>query len=178
LDRDGTINVERTDYVKSPAEFHFLPGAVAALRGLASMEVEIIVVTNQSAIGRGIMTRTMANEINRRMVDEIAASGGRISQVYLCPHAPSDGCACRKPRPGLLLQAARKHGLDLYRSFMVGDSASDVEAALAVGCRPMLICGDEHQVTSLSEAAVRVADLRQAVRQIQRDIKVLASLRA
>jgi D-glycero-D-manno-heptose 1,7-bisphosphate phosphatase len=139
LDRDGVINENRDDYVKCWDEVHFLPGVFAALARLARAPFRIVLVTNQSPIGRGILTRQEVEAINRRLVAEVSVHGGRVDGVYTCPHHPDEGCDCRKPRPGLLLQAARDLDLDLSRSYLVGDAASDVEAALAAGCSPIFV---------------------------------------
>ncbi len=139
LDRDGVINHNRSDYVKSWAEFEFLPGALEALQLLAQLGHPIIVVSNQSAIGRGIIPHSTVDEIHERMVDSIREAGGRIDAILYCPHHPEKGCACRKPRPGLLLDAKRRFDLDLQRSFLVGDAESDILAAQAVGCQPILV---------------------------------------
>jgi D-glycero-D-manno-heptose 1,7-bisphosphate phosphatase len=93
----------------------------------------VIIVTNQSPIGRGLLTRDQADEINRRLLQVITAAGGTVDGLYLCPHHPNAGCDCRKPRPGLLLQAALEHQIDLQRSIMIGDALSDLEAGLAAG---------------------------------------------
>jgi histidinol-phosphate phosphatase family protein len=139
LDRDGVINENRADYVKSWEEYRFLPGVFEPLRRLAQSPFAIVVISNQSPINRGILAQSEVEEINRRMIEEIQASGGRVDAVFYCPHRPDENCHCRKPRPGLLLQAAERFELDLSRSYLVGDALSDVEAALAVGCRPILV---------------------------------------
>lgn len=139
LDRDGVINRNCPDHVKSWAEFEFLPRALEALRELAGLGWPVVVVSNQAAIGRGLVSRQMVEEINARMVAAVHAAGGRIDGVFYCPHRPEDGCACRKPRPGLLFRAAASLGLDLARSFLVGDAESDILAAQAAGCRPILV---------------------------------------
>ena len=139
LDRDGVINANRADYVKSWAEFEFLPGALAAIRTLSALEWPIIVVTNQSAVGRDIITRADVEDIHQRMVAAIRRAGGRITEVRYCPHRPEDHCRCRKPRPGMLLDAAQQWGLDLRRSVLVGDAMSDILAAHAVGATPILV---------------------------------------
>ena len=139
LDRDGVVNQDRPDYVKSWEEVLFLPGAVDVLARLAGAARPIVLVTNQSPIGRGILTVEQVEDLNRRIVDEVHARGGRIDAVYYCPHHPAAGCDCRKPRPGLLQRAAGELGLDLARSYLVGDAASDVQAALAVGATPILV---------------------------------------
>jgi D-glycero-D-manno-heptose 1,7-bisphosphate phosphatase len=139
LDRDGVINENRDDYVKGWEEVRLLPGALEALARLAASPFRIVLISNQSPIGRGILTVGQVEAINRRLVEEIEARGGRIDGVYYCPHHPDDGCECRKPRPGLLLRAARELGLELERSYLVGDALSDVEGAIAAGCRPILV---------------------------------------
>jgi histidinol-phosphate phosphatase family protein len=139
LDRDGVINVQRDDHVKSWEEFRFLPTALEGLRSLAEAPVPIFIVTNQSVVGRGITARAELEDIHSRMCDAIRAHGGRIDRVYVCPHAPWDDCSCRKPKPGLLLQAQEDFGVDLRRSVLVGDSPADVQAGRAVGARTALI---------------------------------------
>jgi D-glycero-D-manno-heptose 1,7-bisphosphate phosphatase len=139
LDRDGVICYNRRDYVKSWEEFAFLPGALDALRRLAQLDYATIVISNQSAIGRGLMAEETSVEINRRMQKEISQHGGRIDGVYTCPHRPEQQCNCRKPQPGLILQAARQSRLDLAHSFFIGDALTDIQAALAAGCQPILV---------------------------------------
>lgn len=132
LDRDGVINRNPPNYVKRWEEFEFLPGALEALRLLAGLPWQIFIVTNQSAVGRGILPQIALDQIHAKMREEIQSAGGRIDGIYFCPHKPEDGCDCRKPRPGLLLQAAREHSIEFERSIMVGDSPSDLAAAEAV----------------------------------------------
>lgn len=139
LDRDGVINENRDDYVKDWTEVRFIPGALAALACLSTLPFSIVLITNQSAIGRGILTLEQVEAIHRRLVTEIQAHGGRMDGVYYCPHHPDVGCDCRKPQPGLLYRAAQELELDLARSYLIGDAVSDVEAALAAGCRPILV---------------------------------------
>ena len=139
LDRDGVINENRDDYVKSWGEFVFLSGVFAPLRQLAESRLAVVVISNQSAVGRGLISRMELDDINRRMTQEIERHGGRVDAVYYCPHHPAAGCDCRKPRPGLILQAAAHLDLDLSHSFLVGDACSDVEAALTAGCQPVLV---------------------------------------
>lgn len=143
LDRDGVINVHRDDYVKGWHEFRFLADALRALKQLASLDVLVIVVTNQSVIDRGIVSRATLDEMHRRMRGVIHANCGRIDDVYFCPHLPQIGCACRKPASGLLLRAAEEHGIDLSRSFIVGDRWSDMTAGRNVGCRGYWITADQ-----------------------------------
>jgi len=142
LDRDGVINESRRDYVRSWDEFRFLPGALASLRRLASTPYAIVVVSNQSAINRGLVSRAEVNAINDRMLREIEEAGGRIDGVYICPHRPDEECARKKPKPGLLYQAAYELGIDLSSSYLVGDTLSGVTAALAAACTPILVLSD------------------------------------
>jgi D-glycero-D-manno-heptose 1,7-bisphosphate phosphatase len=139
LDRDGVICENHSDHVKSWEEFQFLPGVKESLAALSRLGVPIIVVTNQAAIGRGIISASVVEEIHARMVAEVAAYGGRIDQVIYCPHRPEDDCDCRKPKPGMLLKAAAEMGLDLTHSYMVGDAATDLMAAQQVGCQAFLV---------------------------------------
>jgi D-glycero-D-manno-heptose 1,7-bisphosphate phosphatase len=139
LDRDGVINRDRSDYVRRWNEFEFLPGALDALRELAREDLSVLVVSNQSAVGRGLMSPRDLDEINTRMLETVAAAGGRIDGAYYCPHAPEEGCACRKPAPGLLLRAMQRFGLDPGCCFLVGDSVVDMLAAREVGIPSILV---------------------------------------
>lgn len=139
LDRDGVINRNRDDYVKSWSEFEFLPGALDALRRLAERRFRVVVVTNQGVINRGIISREVAEDINQRMAREVAANGGRIEATFYCPHRPDENCRCRKPKPGLLYRARDELDIDLSETFFVGDHISDVEAARAAACRTSIL---------------------------------------
>jgi D-glycero-D-manno-heptose 1,7-bisphosphate phosphatase len=139
LDRDGVINEERADYIKTWHEFRFLPGALDALQRLTRLEIPVLVITNQSAIGRGIIEQATVEEIHRKLMREVESVGGRIDAFFVCPHHPAAGCLCRKPKPGLLLQAAQQFGFALEESLFIGDSITDFEAAHAAGCRSILV---------------------------------------
>lgn len=139
LDRDGVINFNRDDYVKSWAEFHFLPGVLTALKRLAASPFSVIVITNQSAVGRGLLRVHDLEQIHTNMTQFIQSYGGRIDRIFYCPHHPEDGCNCRKPKPGLLIQAAHNLNIDLGRSYLVGDAVSDIQAGFAAGCTPLLV---------------------------------------
>lgn len=139
LDRDGVINRNRCDHVKTWDEFQFLPGALAALARLARLSLPVIVISNQGAVGRGLTTCAAVEEIHARMVDAIRAAGGRVDDVLYCPHRPEDLCACRKPRPGMLLRAAERWRIDLEASILVGDAEADMVAAQNAGCRSLLV---------------------------------------
>ncbi|MHB8510936.1 MAG: D-glycero-beta-D-manno-heptose 1,7-bisphosphate 7-phosphatase [Actinomycetota bacterium] len=139
LDRDGVICNNREDYVKSWDELSFIPGSIDAVVSLSRAGYPIFIVTNQSAVGRGVITREQLDEIHALLLNTLEAQGARIEEILVCPHAPSDECDCRKPAPGLLIAAAQKHGLDLSGSYLVGDAESDVEAAAAAGCGAVLV---------------------------------------
>ncbi len=169
LDRDGVINENRSDYVKSWDEVVFLPGVFEPLRRLANSPFVICLVTNQSVINRGIIPRFTVEEINQRLLATIRVQGGRVDGVFYCPHRPDERCDCRKPRPGLLLQAQRDFGLDLSASYLIGDAVTDIEAARSVGSKPILVLTGLGQkqlpvLRARGEHDYRVAaDLRQAV---------------
>ena len=140
LDRDGTINTRVCgECVTGWAGFRFMPGAIASLSALAPLPDRIIVISNQQSIGKGLMSVDELKDLTVRFVEEARREGARIDDVYYCPHLLEQGCACRKPRPGLLQRAAADWGLDLGCCCMIGDSLSDVLAAEAAGCAAILI---------------------------------------
>lgn len=139
LDRDGVICKNRSDHVKSWQEFEFLPEAKRSLAALSQLNLPIVVITNQAIVNRGITSASVVEDIHRRMVAEIETTGGRIDKVIYCPHRPEDKCACRKPEPGMLLQAAKEMGIDLANSYFVGDAVTDMMAARKVGCQSFLV---------------------------------------
>lgn len=139
LDRDGVLIENRPEYVRDWSQAGIFPAAIDALSSSRLDGYKMVMVTNQSAVGRGIISLATAEEINARLVGLIRDRGGRIDGVYLCPHSPADDCDCRKPRPGLLLRAADDLSLDLKRSWMIGDAWSDVQAGQAAGVRGAII---------------------------------------
>jgi D-glycero-D-manno-heptose 1,7-bisphosphate phosphatase len=141
LDRDGTL-ITDVGYPRDPARVEPLPGAFEALRGLEAT-FALVIVSNQSGIGRGLITLAEARAVHDRVIEVFARAGIAFAGAYYCPHAPDAGCACRKPAPGLLLEAARELGLDLAASVMLGDKASDVAAGLAAGCGHALRFGPD-----------------------------------
>ena len=161
VDRDGVINENRAEHVKRWSEFRFLPGAFQALARLARAGIKVFVVTNQSIVNRGLISRAEMEALNRKMVGEIEQEGGRIVQIAYCPHRPDEHCECRKPRPGLLLELAQSHRLDLRKSAMIGDAIADVQAALAVGCKPILVLTGrgESQLALASQAGITGFDV-------------------
>jgi histidinol-phosphate phosphatase family protein len=144
LDRDGVLNERprRAEYVLRPDDVRWLPGALESLRLFADSGWRVIVVSNQAGVARGVMTAEAVDAVNEHMRREAEGAGGRIDAFYYCPHGWDDGCACRKPRPGLLFQAQRDFQLDLTRTAFVGDDERDREAAVAAGCRPVLLSDD------------------------------------
>ena len=133
LDRDGVLIENRPDYVRNWAQVRIIPKIVDALASHAVKNYKIIIVTNQSAVGRGLITLETARNINEHLVRVIEKHKGQIHGVYMCPHDPSAQCFCRKPKPGLILQAANDLSLDLDRSWMIGDAWSDLVAGRAAG---------------------------------------------
>jgi D-glycero-D-manno-heptose 1,7-bisphosphate phosphatase len=138
LDRDGTI-VKDVGYISDPELVELVPGAAEALAALRARGYRLVVVSNQSGIGRGYFGCGEARAVHERVVEVLERHGVELDDAQYCPHAPDDGCDCRKPRPGLLLRAARALNLDLARSVMVGNGAVDVEAGQAAGCRTILL---------------------------------------
>ena len=139
LDRDGVINENRSDYVKSWQEFRFLAGSRDAIARLTQAGHRIIVCTNQAAVARGYVTMETVDDIHRRMIAAIEEAGGAIEHVYYCPHGKDEQCGCRKPRPGMLLRARDELGVDLNDAVFIGDSITDVRAGLAAGARSVLV---------------------------------------
>ncbi len=178
LDRDGVINVNRSDYVKSWNEFVFLPRTFEALRKLASTDFVIVVTTNQAAIARGLTTEAIVRDIHARMITCVQAEGGRIDAVYFCAHHPDDQCICRKPRPGLYQFAARDFDLDLTQSIVIGDARMDILAAQTIGAQPILVLSglgrEQHaQMMKDNRSGFQVVDdLLSAVEWIERREKI------
>lgn len=139
LDRDGVLSVEGGEYVRRPEELRLLPGAAEAVARLTRAGWPVIVFTNQSGVGRGYLTLETLQTIHDRLRKEIEAVGGVLTAIYACPHGPDEGCACRKPQPGMLLQAAQEHDLDLSQCFAAGDTPRDLAAGKAVGCTTLLV---------------------------------------
>lgn len=177
LDRDGTINVEK-DYLYRPNDFAFISGAPQAIARLKQAGYKVIVVTNQSGVARGYFTENEVHLLHDYIQRELARFDCAIDAFYLCPHHPEHGqgsykvdCSCRKGQPGMLLQAASDHGIDLSRSFMVGDKRADVEAGRAAGCRAILVrtgYGATEAEKMAPHDAVIVNDLAQAADYILR----------
>jgi D-glycero-D-manno-heptose 1,7-bisphosphate phosphatase len=139
LDRDGTINLDSEDYIKSPAEWTPIPGSLDAIARLIQADYRVVVATNQSGIGRGLFDTQALFAIHDKLQRALGQVGGRIDAFFFCPHKADDNCRCRKPQPGMLLEVARRFNVSLEDVFMVGDSRKDLEAAAAAGARPVLV---------------------------------------
>ena len=139
LDRDGTINADSDDFIKTPDEWMPLPGALEAIARLNHAGWHVAVVSNQSGLGRGLFDVASLNQIHARMHKQLATKGGRIDAVFYCPHGPEEGCTCRKPLPGLFEQIRERYGLELKGVPAVGDSLRDMQAGAAAGCETHLV---------------------------------------
>jgi D-glycero-D-manno-heptose 1,7-bisphosphate phosphatase len=139
LDRDGTINQDSDDFIKSPEEWIPLPGALEAIARLNHAGWQVVVASNQSGLGRGLFDMATLNAMHAKMNKHLSAVGGRIDALFFCPHGPEDKCPCRKPLPGLFEQIAERLGMDLKGTHVVGDSLRDLQAGVAVGCTPHLV---------------------------------------
>lgn len=169
LDRDGVINQDSADFIKTADEFIPIPGSLEAIGELSGAGFEIAVATNQSGIGRKLLDTPSLESIHRKMREQARAFGGDIGEIVWCPHLPDEDCNCRKPRPGLLLQLSREYGVPLDNVPVIGDSIRDIDAALAVGARPILVLSGNGQATSsaldASDTSVETfVDLREAAR--------------
>ncbi|MDP2688951.1 MAG: HAD family hydrolase [Deltaproteobacteria bacterium] len=164
LDRDGTINID-AGYLSKPEELALITGSADAIRRLNGFGVKVIVITNQSGVGRGYFTNGDLERVNARLVALLRLEGARIDGIYCCAHRPDEECPCRKPKNGLAVKAAQEHGIDLGKSFVVGDKASDIGLAWGSGARGVLVMtGDgpeelkkmsrapDHTAPSLAEA--------------------------
>ncbi len=156
LDRDGVINRDSEDYVKNWSEFEFIPGSLDAISRLASAEFTVFVITNQSAINRKIVQPRTLEYIHSMMKKEVELRGGGVTDIFYCPHIPEDKCGCRKPEPGLILEAKRKYDIDLYGSCMVGDSVKDIECAKNAGCRHAVLVKTGHGEESMKQFADKI----------------------
>lgn len=164
LDRDGTINVER-EYLCDPGQMELLPHAACGLRAMRRMGLGLIVITNQSGIGRGFFDEACLFAVHERLRQLLRAEDVELDGIYICPHLPEDSCRCRKPRPGLVEQAARDFGFDPRDTFVIGDKPSEIELGLAVGATTILVrtgYGTETERNNVTHAAHVVADLAAA----------------
>jgi D-glycero-D-manno-heptose 1,7-bisphosphate phosphatase len=138
LDRDGTIIVER-HYLSDPRQIEFLPGAINGLRQMRTLGLGLVVVTNQSAVGRGFFDESHLNLIHRHLRELLKDEGIQLGGIFFCPHTPETNCSCRKPRPGLAERAAQELAFDLQASFLIGDKPADIELGRNVGATTFLV---------------------------------------
>lgn len=158
-DRDGTICFDR-HYLADPAGLELIPTVAEGIKKLNDAGIPVIVITNQSGIGRGYFTEQQLGSIHQKMEDLLAEQGARVNDIFYCPHLPDSGCDCRKPRPGMLLQAQEEYGFDLKRSFVIGDRMLDVEMAHAVGAKAVLVPepGNQYRVEKEIENSLETPD--------------------
>jgi len=143
LDRDGVINKEKKDYVKNIDEFEIFEYVPQLIKLLKENNYLVIIVTNQSAINRGLLTNEKLEEIHNYLKKKLKLNNTSIDGIYYCPHTPEQNCECRKPKPGLFLKAMKDFDIDLENSFMIGDSEKDIEAANKIGCKGILLEKDQ-----------------------------------
>ena len=139
LDRDGVINHDSTEYIKSVDEWQAIPGSLQAISNLSRNGYRVVVATNQAGLARGKFNIESLNAIHRKMQNHLLQFGGKIEAIFFCPHGPNDGCKCRKPKPGLYTDIARRLNVLLDEVYAVGDSLTDVDAAISAGARPILV---------------------------------------
>lgn len=167
LDRDGVINYDSDEYIKSPEEWRPIPGSLEAIAKLNQHDFRVLIATNQSGIARGFYDVPTLDLIHTKFLNELAAVGGYVEEIFFCPHHPNDRCYCRKPNPGLLYQMQSKYALSLNELFLIGDSATDVEVAQKAGCSPILVLTGKGQITLNKYPELRqipyFPDLSQAV---------------
>jgi D-glycero-D-manno-heptose 1,7-bisphosphate phosphatase len=172
LDRDGVINYDSKQYIKSPEEWKPIPGSLAAIARLNQQGYRVVVATNQSGIGRGLFEMDTLNAIHDKMLKATAQAGGRIDAVFFCPHTNADQCDCRKPEPGMLREIGKRYNTDLADVPAIGDSLRDIQVAAAVGAQPMLVLTGNGSLTAdnpdLPPATLVFPDLAAAVAHITR----------
>jgi len=152
LDRDGVINFDSAQFIKSPEEWKPIPGSLEAIAKLDGAGYRVVVATNQSGVGRGLFDMDTLNAINDKMVKAVSQVGGRIDAIFFCPHPANSPCNCRKPKPGMFHQIAERFNVELKDVPTVGDSMRDIEAGLAVGCTPYLVLTGKGQKTAADPA--------------------------
>jgi D-glycero-D-manno-heptose 1,7-bisphosphate phosphatase len=172
LDRDGVINYDSADFIKSPSEWQPIPGSLEAIARLNQTGHRVVVASNQSGIGRGLFDMAALNSINGKMYKALSQVGGRIDALFYCPHAQEANCGCRKPAAGLFEEIATRFGISLKGVPAIGDSIRDLECAVAVGAQPMLVLTGKGEKTRTHEAFPKETpvfkDLAEAVTHILR----------
>ena len=170
LDRDGVINYDSDQFIKNPDEWKPIPGSLEGIAKLHQAGYRIVVASNQSGVGRGLFDMAMLNAIHAKMHKLVGQAGGRIEAVFFCPHPADSVCACRKPRPGMLLEIATRYHVELKGVPAIGDALRDLQAAAAVGARPILVMTGKGrrtlEVGGLPEDVRIHADLAAAVQDL------------
>ncbi|MGR3984634.1 MAG: D-glycero-beta-D-manno-heptose 1,7-bisphosphate 7-phosphatase [Gammaproteobacteria bacterium] len=159
LDRDGVINRNRRDHIKSPEEWEALPGSIDAIARLCRAGYRVAIITNQSGIARGLFSINTLNRIHRKMLDQLQPAGGEIAAIFFCPHAPADNCGCRKPKPGMFLELAERLKCNLRETHALGDSMRDLEAARSAHAKAALVETGDGLATARELAAAQFAHL-------------------
>jgi D-glycero-D-manno-heptose 1,7-bisphosphate phosphatase len=159
LDRDGVINQDSPDYIKSPEEWIALPGSLEAIAQLNKAGYRVVVATNQSGLARGLFSIDNLNRIHEKMYQELAEVGGAVDAVFFCPHGPKSGCACRKPKPGMFLEISSRLNMPLTGVPAVGDSLRDLQAAIEVGAKPILVRTGKGRETEAKLAAAQLGEV-------------------
>jgi D-glycero-D-manno-heptose 1,7-bisphosphate phosphatase len=139
LDRDGVINFDSDYYIKSPDEWNPIPGSLEAIAKMTRNGWKVIIATNQSGVARKLYDLETLDKIHNKLLSSVKDAGGDIAEIFFCPHHPDEKCICRKPQPGMLHDIAKKYQLDLSEVYFVGDSLTDVQAAVNAGCKPILV---------------------------------------
>lgn len=160
LDRDGVINHDSEQYIRSPEDWHAVDGSLEAIARLTRAGCDVAIATNQSGLARGYFDVGTLNDVHNRMLDAIRRKGGNIKAIAFCPHGPADGCECRKPKPGLLLSLAERMKTSLNGVPFIGDSLSDLKAAQAAGAQPVLVLSGKNELNLESGQTVLDGTLR------------------
>jgi len=161
LDRDGVINYDSPDYIKSPEEWHPIPGSLEAIAQLNRAGFAVVIATNQSGVGRGYFSLSTLQAIHQKMHDALSDCGGKIDKIYFCPHEPETHCDCRKPKAGLFDQIAKDYAVDWSHVYCVGDSVRDMQIGLSFGCKNILVLtgnGKQTLNAELNWQAIKVCD--------------------
>lgn len=170
LDRDGVINKDPGvgDYIKSWAEFEFLPGVIEAIKLLTENKYDIFIISNQAGVAKGFYTKDDLEDINKNMLKEIESKGGRINKIMYCVHLPDAGCPCRKPNIGMIKEAVKGMDIDFKNTYFIGDSRLDVEAGKKAGCKTILLLTGKEKIEEINKWQKRPdfikPDLMDAVR--------------
>ena len=156
LDRDGVINFDSDSYIKSPEELLFIPGSLEAIVRLNRADYRVLVATNQSGVARGYYDLEMLSRIHDKLHRELEKMGGKIEEIFYCPHHPDEKCLCRKPQPGMFHAIQKKYGIQFEDVFFIGDSLTDMHVAQTVGCKPILVLTSKGENTLVNNPEVKV----------------------